>query len=106
MISSLAKEGVQVAPAWTTPLACLQELSERVVAIERLELAPDCVARRRVCPRVPASPKMYPSRTRKGSRLRHYRQHKTPICRYFIAKPSDGLEPSTPSLYEEGPCVK
>jgi putative transposase len=38
-----------------------------VVAIECLEHVSGCVARRPACPRVPASPKMYPSRTREAS---------------------------------------
>jgi hypothetical protein len=54
-------------------------------------------ARRRACPRMPASPgNVYPSRTR-ARRRRQDRQHNTPIYRAF-AEPSDGLEPSTPSL--------
>ena len=69
--------------AWTTPNACLQELFESEVAIESLEHAPGCVARRRPCPRVRASPKMYPYRTREESKSRHGRQH-YPIYRAFV----------------------
>ena len=68
-----------------------------MVAFERLEHVPNCVARRRACPRVPASPKMYPSRTRDQSKSRHHGQHNIPICR-VLDKPSSGLEPETPSL--------
>jgi hypothetical protein len=79
---SLAKEVVSVAPARATPNVGLQELSEPMVAIKCLERVQGCVARRRACPRVPASPKcprvpaspkMYPSRTREASISRHRR---------------------------------
>jgi hypothetical protein len=83
MTPSLAKEGVSVAPARATEMTCLQELFECVVAIECLEHVPGCVARRRACPRVPASPKMYPPRTREVSESRHRRQRYMPICRAF-----------------------
>ena len=62
----------------------LQELSESVAAIERLEHVLACVARRRACPRVAASSKMYPSRTREKSKSRHHRQHYMPTCRAFV----------------------
>jgi hypothetical protein len=52
---------------------------------------------RLTCPRVPARPKMYPSRTRDESDSRRHRQHNMPVCRAFL-QTSDGLEPSTPSL--------
>jgi hypothetical protein len=57
--------------------------------------------RRQTSP-VPASarqpPNVYPFRTRKAVKARQLRQHYMTICRGFILKPSDGLEPSTPSL--------
>ena len=87
MIPSLAKEGVSVAAVWQRRPACLQELSQSVAAIERLDHVADRVARRRACPRVPASPKMYPSRTREASKSRHGRQHYKPICRAFMQSP-------------------
>jgi len=51
----------------------------------------------RACPRVRASPKMYPSRTRGVPIFRRCRQHHSRFAGLFC-KPSDGLEPSTPSL--------
>jgi hypothetical protein len=51
---------------------------------ECLEHVAGCVARRRACPRVTASPKMYPSRTREESKSRPRRQHYMPICRAFV----------------------
>src|SRR5215218_3374923 len=97
MTPSLGEGESASRPARATPMACLQELSESVAAIERLEHVPARVARRRACPRVAASPKMYPSRTREKSKSRHHRQH-TCLFAGFLCKPSDGLEPSTPSL--------
>ena len=44
-------------------------------------------ARLRLCrqtARVPASSKMYPSRTRESPKSRHRRQHYRPICRAFV----------------------
>jgi hypothetical protein len=41
---------------------------------------------------------LYPFRTREVRGHAQSRQQYMPICRYFIRKPSDGLEPSTPSL--------
>src|SRR5215831_16023170 len=62
----------------------------------------ECVAMRRQTSPVPArvrqSPNVYPFRTREPLRVRQQRQHYMLICRYFMSKPSDGLEPSTPSL--------
>jgi hypothetical protein len=58
------KEVLAFAPARATRNALLQALSWLVVAIEAVDHDPRCVARRRACPRVAASPKMYPSRTR------------------------------------------
>jgi hypothetical protein len=60
------------------------ELSEPVVAIDCLEHVPRCVAICRACPRVPASPKMHPSRTREESEFRHHGQHQMTICRAFV----------------------
>jgi hypothetical protein len=84
MNPSLAKEEVSVAPARATSMACLQELFERAVVIECLERVRGCDARRCACPPVPASPKMYPSRTRGESKSRHHGQHNMPICRAFL----------------------
>jgi hypothetical protein len=81
--ASLAKESVTFAPARATADALLRELSKRVVTHECLERAEFWVARRRACPRVPASPKMYPSRTREASKIRRRRQHYMPIYRAF-----------------------
>ena len=62
----------------------------------------ECVAMRRQTSPVPArarqSPNVYPFRTREPLRLRQQRQHYMPICRAFMSKAPDGLEPSTPSL--------
>jgi hypothetical protein len=90
---------VSLAPAWTTHAACLQEPSERLVGRWRVSSTSRRVARRRACPRVPARRKMDPSRTPEASDFRRPRQHSMPIC-WAFGKPSDGLEPSTPSL----PC--
>ena len=51
----------------------------------------------RACPRVPSRPRMYPFRTRETLAPRLGRQQKDPFAG-FLTKPSDGLEPSTPSL--------
>jgi hypothetical protein len=48
--------------------------------------------------RVRRSPTVYPFRTREVGMARQHRQHYMPICRDFMSKPSDGLEPSTPYL--------
>jgi hypothetical protein len=55
------------------------------------------VARGRACPRVPAHPQMYPSRTREMSTRRLSRQQRA-LFAGLLPKPPDGLEPSTPSL--------
>jgi hypothetical protein len=78
------QEGVSIAPARATATACLQELFECVVAISVSSTSQGCVSGRRACPRVPASPKMYPSRTREESQSRHRRQQHMPICRSFV----------------------
>src|SRR6266496_762689 len=83
MTSSLAEEVLRSAPARATPIPSLQELWESMLAIELVEHALCCVGRRRPCPRVPASPKMYPSRTREVSKPCRRRQHHKPICRAF-----------------------
>ena len=61
-----------------------------------------CVAIRRRTSPVPTSarqsPHVYPFRTRDAVAARQCRQRYMPICRDFMSKPSDGLEPSTPSL--------
>jgi len=44
------------------------------------------------------SAKVYPFGTREALWARQRRQRYMPICRDFMSKPSDGLEPSTPSL--------
>jgi hypothetical protein len=75
----------------------LQQFFDYVVAIKCLEHVLCCVARRRGCPRVPASPKMYPSRTREEPHLAIAGNTICP-CAGLFSKPSDGLEPSTPSL--------
>jgi hypothetical protein len=56
--------GVSLTSARATQSSGLQELVERRSRFGHLEHVPDHVARRRACPRVPASPKVYPSRTR------------------------------------------
>src|SRR5262245_53607544 len=99
MTPSVAKEVGSFAPTRATPTVGLQERSEPVVAIGCLDRVPRCVARRRACPQVPASPKMYPSRTCEVAKSRHNRQHHMPICRAF-PKPSDGLEPWTPPYHQ------
>jgi hypothetical protein len=71
---SLAKDGLTCAPAWATAIALLQGLSDQMAAIGSVDRALRYVARRHACPRVPASPKMYPSRTREASKSRHCRQ--------------------------------
>ncbi len=82
-------------------MARLQELFERAVAIESLEHVRDCVARRRAYPRVPATPKncirLVPAKRRA------FVSTGNAICPFtgLLFKPSDGLEPSTPSL----PCA-
>ena len=90
---SLATEGVSLTPVRATPTGCLQALFGRSSDSSAFSVC----RQTRACPRVLASRKMYPSRTREESKSRHYRQHNMPICRAF-SKPSDGLEPSTPSL--------
>jgi len=97
LIPSLAKEGVTVVPAWATLTLGLQALSASERAITGLGHAPACVALDRACPRVPASPKMYPSRTREASDFVETGNNIGPFAGLF-GKPSDGLEPSTPSL--------
>ena len=52
-----------------------------------LEHVPGRVAGRRACPRVPARPKMYPSRTRDDARFRRDRQHYTPHLQGFCTNP-------------------
>jgi hypothetical protein len=53
------------------------------------------VPRARECPPVPERvPAVYP----RCSATRQRRQQNIPVCRDFAPKPSDGLEPSTPSL--------
>lgn len=89
--------GVRVAPAQATPIVCLQEFFEGVVAIEEV---PGCVARRRAYPQARQS-KLYPSRTREESAPRHFRQHNSPFTGLF-GKPSDGLEPPTPPYRVRG----
>jgi hypothetical protein len=85
--ASLAKEVVSVAPARTTLNAYLQELFECVVEKRVSRARSTRVARRRPCPRVSASPKMYPSRTREGSEFRRRRQHYKLILQGFCASP-------------------
>jgi hypothetical protein len=96
---SVAKEGVSFASVRTTPMPCLQELSQSVAAIERLDHVPDHVARRRACPRVPASPKCTRLVPARNPYLAIAGNTTCPVAGLFF-KPSDGLEPSTPSL----PC--
>jgi hypothetical protein len=59
---SLAKEMLSFAPPRATTSAFFQEFSDSMLAIGAAEHAPRCVGGRRPCPRVPASPKMYPRR--------------------------------------------
>jgi hypothetical protein len=63
---------------------------------------PSCVRRRRARSRLPANARqsrnMYPSCTRGGSRAHPKQATIYLLCRDFGGKPSDGLEPSTPSL--------
>ena len=59
------------------------------------------VGRRRQTARVPANARQSRICTRlvpARLRARQRRQQYSPICRAFVPKPSDGLEPSTPSL--------
>src|SRR5262249_4776016 len=45
------------------------------------------------------SPHVYPFRTREALMVCQHRQHYMLICRDVMAKPSDGLEPSTPPYH-------
>src|SRR5919106_4709241 len=45
---------------------------------------------------MPANPEVLPAGVTPSLSSIQHTQHEWPICRYF--KPSDGLEPSTPSL--------
>jgi hypothetical protein len=67
------------------------------VAIDCLECVRACVARRRACPRVHGSPKMYPSRTREPPVVPQQATLQRDL-QGFCLKPSGGLEPPTPSL--------
>ena len=91
---SPAKEVVAFAPAPATWTRCLQALFYRWELNRR---ASTVVARGRACPQVPVGsenvPVSYPRDADRASR----KTTKRPICRVFV-KPSDGLEPSTPSL--------
>jgi len=85
-------------PNETTMGACMQAIfgSTDLHLLRRVcrEATPD-VAPARECPPVPERvPAMYPRR----SNVRQGRQQYIPFCRDFLKKPSDGLEPSTPSL--------
>src|SRR6266496_4742216 len=85
-------------PNETTIGACMQAIfgSTDLHLLRRVcrEATPD-VAPARECPPVPERvPAMYPRR----SNVRQGRQQYIPFCRDFLRKPSDGLEPSTPSL--------
>jgi hypothetical protein len=73
---SSTEEGLAYAPLQTTAIALLQGLS----GLRRPRSGPPTraalVARRPACPRVPASSKMYRSRTREEPKSRHHGQHK------------------------------
>ena len=68
-----------------------------MVAIECLEHVPDCVARRRACPRVPLVPKCTRLVPATNRNLAITGNTTSPFAGISF-KPSDGLEPSTPSL--------
>jgi hypothetical protein len=85
MTPSLAKEGSVSRWRGQRGVPVCRSFPSEGSRFDHLEHVPDRVARRRACPRVPASPKMHPSRTREESRSRHYRQHSmAPICRAFV----------------------
>jgi hypothetical protein len=90
---SLAKEGIRFVPAQGNAGGLFAGLSSESPRLTKSRM---CREASRV-PRVPASSKMYPSRTREKPKSRHLRQHNIPICRAFL-QASSGLEPSTPSL--------
>ena len=78
----------------TTPTACLQELFECVVEKRVSRARSTRVARRRACPPVPKCTRLVPARNRNLAFAGNT------ICLFagLLCKPSDGLEPSTPSL--------
>jgi hypothetical protein len=84
MSPSLAKEGSVSRRRGQRRVPVCRSFSSEGSRFDHLEHVPDRVARRRARPRVPASPKMYPSRTREASGSRHCRQHYMPICRAFV----------------------
>src|SRR5262249_31801000 len=87
-----SREVVTVSPTKTTSDGRMQgDLPERTVhRLDELchDATPD-VARARECRPVPECvPVSYP----RGLIARQQRQHYMPTCRYFMSKPSDGLE--------------
>ena len=84
-------------PSKATGCARMQEDSLEHAALSLLRGVSQGDARRRACPRMPASTaNVYPSRTRA---LGHAKTGNTrgPFAG-LLSKPSDGLKPSTPSL--------
>ena len=94
------REGVRFSPIEATVGARMQAIlwtAQLHLSEEACRKATPDVALACECPPVPECvPAVYPRR----SEARQGRQHHIPFCRDFLSKPSDGLEPSTPSL----PC--
>ena len=77
-------------PAGATPTTCLQDLFERVIAIV-VALRPFRTVSQQGGPRVPASPKMCPSRTRGESRTSSVKATENAYLQGVLSKLSDGL---------------
>jgi hypothetical protein len=84
--------------ARATQSPSLQELFERGVVIRSSRARSRPCREMSPCPRVPASPKTYPSRTREEIEISPLQATQRAHVQGFQCKPSDGLEPSTPSL--------
>jgi hypothetical protein len=93
----LAKEGASVAPPRATPTACLQELCEwrsrSSISSAFRDVSRD-VARARECPPVPKCTRLVPARRPNFADAGNI----IALFAGLLRKPSDGLEPSTPSL--------
>src|SRR5437762_3102899 len=97
MTPSLSKEVVGLAPARATPRGSLQELSEVSAPIEPSNtpgVVSEDVAHARKCRPVRKCTRLVPAKVRN---LADAGNITSPFAGLF-RKPSDGLEPSTPSL--------
>src|SRR6266511_4277997 len=96
----LAKEGISFAPVWATSTACLQDfctVGARSSVSSTFQAMSREVGRARACPPVPKCTRLVPAKNRS---LAITGNTKCLFAGLFF-KPSDGLEPSTPSL----PCA-